>query len=722
MSTRRLICLACLIQLLGLVGSTSAGLLAHWEFDDGSGTTAQDSSGNGHAGTLLGDPKWVTGVIGSGALSLDGSDGLVEVGHDATFSLEDALTITTWVKLNDLSTYYFLVCKQPSGTAADNYPGNYEFRTESGTGDLQFGHQQSEGEQYVFYNSTTSITAGQWYYVAVVVTKGKLVEFYIDGMAAGSAPQTTNFGVLNNEPVRIGGRKDGYSFYNGFLDDVYIYDQALTANQVQKHFEGFPPSFTIAQNPSPVDGTLHKETWVTLGWSAGESAASHDVYLGDNFDDVDNGIAEVFRGNQAGTFYIAGFPGFAYPGGLVPGTTYYWRIDEVEADGTTIHKGNIWSFSIPPKTAYDPDPADGAEIEDPNTVILSWTPGFGAKLHSVYFGNDFDDVDNATGGAPQGLTTHSPGPLGLEKVYYWRVDEFDGAATYKGDVWSFSTPGAIGNPMPANGSTDVGMNTALSWTPADSAATHEIYFGKDEATVRNANTGSPDYKGSKSLGAESYDPGILEPETPYYWRVDEVDDQGNTSKGSVWSFTTGRFLIVDDFESYTDDDAAGEAIWQSWIDGFGIADNGAQVGNLMPPYAEQEIVHGGLQSMPLIYTNTDGVTNSEASMTLTNVRDWTEGGVSTFVIWFRGRVDNAAEPLYAAIANAGGSPAVIAHDDTNAARARGWTRWAITLQGFADQGIDLTNVDKIAIGLGTQGNPAAPGGSGQILFDDIALY
>ena len=718
---RRLNSLACFVLVLGLVGNASAGLLAYWEFDDGSGTTALDSSGNGHSGTLLGDPQWVTGVIGSGALSFDGSDGLVEAGHDESLSLTDALTITTWVKLNDLSTYYFLVCKQPSGTARDNYPGNYEFRTESGTGELQFGHQEAEGEQYTFYDSTTAITAGQWYHVAVVVTNGGLVEFYIDGIAAGSAPQSSNFGVLNEEPVRIGGRKDGYSFFNGFLDDVYIYDRALSAVQVQKHFEGIPPSFLIAQNPDPADGALHEDTWVTLSCSAGDSVASHDVYLGDSFDDVSEGTGETFRVNQTGTFYVVGFPGFAYPDGLVPGTTYYWRIDEVESDGTTKYKGDVWSFSVPPKTAYNPDPADGAEFVDPN-VELRWTEGFGAKLHTVYFGADFDDVRNASGGAPQGVTIYVPGPLELEKVYYWRVDEFDALTTHKGDVWSFTTPGAVGNPKPSNGSTDVGMNTTLSWTPADSAASHELYFGMDEGAVRNADTGSPEYKGSKTLGAEDYDPGLLDPDTAYCWRVDEVDAQGNTSKGPIWSFTTGHFLIVDDFESYTDDDAAGKAIWQSWIDGFGVADNGAQVGYLMPPYTEQEIVHGGLQSMPLLYNNIDGVTNSEASTTLTGGRDWTLSGVSMLVIWFRGRVDNAPDPLYAAVANAGGSSAVVAHEDANAARARGWTRWAIPLQGFAEQGIDLTNVDKLAIGLGTQGDPAASGGLGKIHFDDISLY
>ncbi|OHB76680.1 MAG: hypothetical protein A2Z25_13810 [Planctomycetes bacterium RBG_16_55_9] len=715
-------CLTSLFLMFGLAGGASAGLLAHWQFDDGSGTTAQDSSGNGHAGALRGDPTWVAGVIGSGALSLDGSDGLVEVGHDESLSLTNALSITAWVKLNDLGTYYFLLCKQPSGTARDNYPGNYEFRTEITSGALQFGHQQTEAEQYTFYTSTAHIAAGQWRHVAVSVTKGGLVEFYVDGVAAGSSAQTTNFGVLNTQPVRIGGRKDGYSFFNGLLDDVYLYDQALSAGQVQKQFEGVPPTFTVARNPSPADGAVHKDTWITLGWSPGDAAASHDVYMGDNFNDVNDGAAGAFRGNQATTFFVAGFPGFAYPDGLAPGTRYYWRIDEVEADGTTVHKGNIWSFSVPPRTAYDPIPADGAEVADPNAVTLSWTPGFGSKLHSVFFGDDFDVVNAAVGGPPQGLTNYNPGPLELGKVYHWRIDEFDGAQTYKGNVWSFAMPGAAGNPQPANGAGDVGMNAVLSWSPADNAASHRIYLGTDEQAVRNADTGSPEYKGSVTLGAESYVAGLLEPDTGYFWRVDKVDGQGNAAKGLVWSFTTGAFLLVDDFEGYTDDDAAGQAIWQSWIDGFGVADNGSQVGNVMPPYAEQVIVHGGSQSMPLIYDNTAGVTNSETAMTLTGVRDWTAGGVDTLVIWFKGRVDNADEPLYAGIANTGGALAVVVHADVSAARIRGWTKWAIPLQSFSNQGIDLTSVDKIAIGLGTRGNPAASGGAGKMHFDDISLY
>jgi hypothetical protein len=86
-----------------------------------------------------------------------------------------------------------------------------------------------------------------------------------------------------------------------------------------------------------------------------------------------------------------------------------------------------------------------------------------------------------------------------------------------------------------------------------------------------------------------------------------------------------------------------------------------------------------------------------------------------------GITSNAAEPLYIVVSNASGAPAIVAHDDSSAGTVDTWTEWVIPLQVFADQGINLTDVDKIAIGLGAKGGPAA-GGSGTIYIDDIRLY
>jgi len=706
---------------------------------------------------------------------------------------------------------------------------------------------------------------------------------------------------------------------------------------IQINSDGYDPScvcavlsnkILFATNPSPANGAFHMDTWVTLGWSPGDNAASHDIYLSDSFDDVNAGVESAFRGNHTITFFIAGFPGNAYPEGLAAGTTYYWRIDEVnEAEPDSPWKGDVWSFTIPPKTAYDPDPVDGAESVDLN-VQLSWTAGFGTKLHYIIIGEDFDEVSSTAMGIPNGTATYNPGSLKLAKTYYWRVDEFDGIETHKGDVWNFTTEGAVSGPNPANGAVDIKPTQILTWDAGAIAASHEVYFGMDADAVKNATTASPEYKGPKVLGEESYDPGKLTLNTIYYWRIDEVNGVNPDSPwaGNVWSFTTGDFFVVDDFEDY---DVGNNEIWWAWKDGLGYVahDNepaypgngtGSAVGDeTTASYTEETIVHEGNQSMPFLYDNNrQGYANySEAELTLTDQRNWTGEGVTELSIWFRGnpasvgsfvegpagtytmtasgtdiwsaadefhyafktltgigsiqaqvlsvdntdpwakagvmirdtlepgskfagvyitpqngcrfqaRIDadvdatsdtgvvtteqtaitapywvklerdfagnfrgyysangsswqqmswnpqnimmgsnvyiglavtshnatatceakfsnvtitgtvgpqwtnqdigiesNAAEPLYVAVSNSAGTPAVVVHDDPAAATIDTWTEWVVPLSAFTDQGIVLTDVDRIAIGLGTRGNMTIPGGSGKIYIDDIRLY
>ncbi|MCP4263282.1 MAG: hypothetical protein GY774_38100 [Planctomycetes bacterium] len=468
-----------------------------------------------------------------------------------------------------------------------------------------------------------------------------------------------------------------------------------------------------ARDPSPENGAIHPDTWASLNWTPGDFAVTHDVYFSDNLADVEAGAEAAFQGNQAADFLVVGFPGFAYPDGLVNGTTYYWRIDEVnDTDPNSPWKGNVWSFTVPPKTAYFPDPADSAEsvfVDDK----LRWTAGFGAKLHTIYFGDNFDDVNNADGGLPQGTTDFDPGTLQMAKTYYWRVDEFDGAETYKGDVWSFITEGAVANPDPANGAVGVTQTPTLTWTPGVFGASHEIYFGTDATAL--------ELKSSGNLGSESYDPGQLEWNTTYYWRVDEANNSNADSPwtGPLWSFATADFLILDDMESYNDLDESepgSNRIYLAWVDGFdNPTTNGSIVGYANPPFAEQTIVHGGNQSMPMAYDNAVG--KSEATLTLTSNRDWTFKGINTLTIWFRGSSGNAAENLYVALNDS----AVVNHDRPDAAQASSWTEWNIDLQPFADQGVNLANVNSITIGLGNRNNPVA-GGSGLIYFDDIRLY
>jgi hypothetical protein len=724
--SKKLIYLVSLIFLLGLslaVGA-QAEVVGWWRLDDGTGTTAIDSSASGNDGTLVGDPQWVAGKVG-GALECDGGD-YVDVPGVADINPE-SITLMTWVNFSTVD-------------GADMERQDYLSRGDDYAFSLhEWGYRDSteaEGKISAIVTSaggwtvlpgTTLVEPDTWYHTTLTYDSGtQMLILYLDGEQEGELSVPAGLEHRLGGPLTIG----TYSGRDllGRIDDVKILDEALSEGEVKSEMMG--QGFPYAYGPVPADGAIHTDTWVNISWKAGDFAVSHDVYLSDNVDDVDAGAEAAFQGNQSATFLVAGFPGFPFPEGLIPGTTYYWRIDEVnDAEPNSPWVGPVWSFMIPPKTAYYPDPADGAESINVNTT-LSWTGGYGAKLHTVYFGDNFDDVNNAAGGLPQGTTTYTPGPLQMAKTYYWRVDEFDAVDTYKGEVWTFTTEGAVGSPNPANGAVDVKQTPTLSWVPGVFAASHQVYFGADKEAVSNADTGSPEYKGVRALDSESYDAGMLEWDSTYYWRIDEVNDVNPDSpwKGPVWSFTTANFLIIDDFEDY---DAGDNQIWYAWKDGLGYGTpgtdpyyagngSGSAVGDEnTPSYTEETIVHGGNQSMPLAYDNNKQgfFKYSEAELTLTDSRDWTEKGVNMLTIWFRGDSANAAEPLYVAL----NGSAVITHENPEAAQTTRWIQWNIDLQAFADQGVNLVNVNTIALGLGNKKNPLA-GGSGIIYFDDIRLY
>ena len=708
-----------LILSLVLTSTARADLVAHWRFDETSGTIAHDASGNGHDGTITGDPKWGAGKIG-GALEFNGTGDVVELG--AFDVVGPGITLAGWLKPNSFGINDGRVLTKADEWGENDHWWMLSTISEAGEIRLRFRLKTTDGQ-----NTTTLIASsgvvevGEWQHAAAT-WDGTTMRLYLNGEEVGSTAKGGD-AVATDASVNasIGSQpSEAYAtdishinkFFHGFLDDVRLYNGALSQDEIQILMEasgGYPFAF----GPTPADGTVYPDTWVNISWSPGDFAVSHDIYMGDNFDDVNAGAESTFQVNQTGTFMVVGFPGFPFPDGLVPGTTYYWRIDEVnDTEPNSPWIGPVWSFSIPPTTAYVPDPADGAESVNLN-VELSWTAGFGAKLHTVYFGDNFDDISNATGGLPLGTATYSPGMLELAKTYYWRVDEFDIVETYKGNVWSFTTEGAVAALNPANGAVDVTQTPILTWTPGVNGASHEIYFGSDASSL--------ELKGSGNLGSESYEPGLLEWNTTYYWRVDEANSTNADSPwtGPLWSFTTANFLIVDDMESYNDldeTDPGSNRIYLAWLDGFeNPAINGSVVGNFDPPFAEQTIVHSGLQSMPMAYDNAVG--KSEATLTLTSNRDWTVKGVDTLTIWYRGSSGNAAENLYVAL----NGNAVVNNDNPDAAARTSWTEWNIPFQAFADQGVNLANVTSITLGLGNKNNPVA-GGSGMMYFDDIRLY
>ena len=285
-----------------------------------------------------------------------------------------------------------------------------------------------------------------------------------------------------------------------------------------------PEPMFLAQNPNPADGTLGVNAPL-LEWQAGATAIFHDLYFGTDPNPPLVGARQPF------TMY------FHIPG-LTPGATYYWKVDEIELDGVTMHEGPLWSFVAEDVIAYSPNPADGSGSVSPN-AILSWMPGRGAVKNQLYLGESVDAVTEGVAGTDKG-----------------------------------------------------------------------------------------------ELAESIFAPEDLQGATTYYWRVDCTGADGTVQTGSVWSFTT--FMLVDDFEGYTDDE--GSRIYEAWIDGW-TNNTGSTVGYLGAPFAEQTIVHGGTQSMPLAYNNSNSPFYSEAEREFSSTRDWTVGGVTDLSVWVRGYPD-----------------------------------------------------------------------------------
>jgi len=189
----------------------------------------------------------------------------------------------------------------------------------------------------------------------------------------------------------------------------------------------------------------------------------------------------------------------------------------------------------------------------------------------------------------------------------------------------------------------------LSWKPGRQTDKHDVYFGtsfNDVSDVNMVNLASYPNVTFANIDVNSLEPETLEFNTTYYWRVDEVSatQPDDLRIGHVWSFTTGNYLVVDDFENYND---TSNMIFDTWADYF-VNNTGMTVGHLDPPFAESQIVHSDYQSMYMRYDN-DGTVNegtsyeqsgtllySEAQRQWTDPQDWTREGVKSLKLWFRG--------------------------------------------------------------------------------------
>ncbi len=176
-------------------------------------------------------------------------------------------------------------------------------------------------------------------------------------------------------------------------------------------------------------------------------------------------------------------------------------------------------------------------------------------------------------------------------------------------------------------------------------------------------------------------------------------------------------FAVDDFEDYND--APGYEIFAAWVDPYINRVNGVMVGHMVPPYAEQTIVHGGAQSMPLYYDNTDGVYNSWAIRSFYPAQDWTIDGAVALVLWFRGVADNGIDAFYLTVEDSAGKRTTCFNPDPNAVVADRWTPWLISSNDLA-AGVNIRRIARLEIGVGDQAK-LSQNARGILYIDDIGL-
>ena len=291
-------------------------------------------------------------------------------------------------------------------------------------------------------------------------------------------------------------------------------------------------------------------------------------------------------------------------------------------------------------------------------------------------------------------------------------------------------------PYPGDFERDVPRDANLVWKPGDYAVAHDVYFGTDWDDVNDADSSLPVgisvYKGRQNLESDTYDPGILELEKTYYWRIDEVNlSDPNIWKGNVWRFTVANFLIVDDMESYDTVTGSGNEIFDTWDDGF-TNGTGSQVAL---EYGEGATAHGGGQSLKMQFSNAIGAykyseidanTSGSVPGNLAFGKNWTICDVKALSLFFYGAAGNDAnEQMYIALEDGSRNIYISKYgamgEDMNDIREAEWHQWDMPMSDFGDGGVTLTDVNKVRIGFGDRVNPVV-GGSGLVFFDDIRLY
>jgi len=295
-----------------------------------------------------------------------------------------------------------------------------------------------------------------------------------------------------------------------------------------------PPS--KPSDPDPEDDETNVDVDANLSWIGGDpdpgDTVLYDVYFGI----TDTPVKVV--SNQSEATYD--------PGRMKFDTKYYWKI--VSWDNHDISTtGKLWNFTTrdnnPPNEPSDPDPPDGETGVDIN-ADLSWNcsdPDEDDLTYDVYFEAD-DSTPDVLVSNNQSERWYDPGGMDYNTHYYWQIVAWDeyGEAT-SGPVWDFITgsvpndpPYQPGNPNPKNHSNNSDINVNLSWSGGDpdpeDTVVYDVYF--------EANDPTPDILVSDEQPELTYNPGTLEFDTVYFWRIIAKDNHGAATPGPIWHFKT----------------------------------------------------------------------------------------------------------------------------------------------------------------------------------------
>jgi len=688
--SKKLICLVCFVLVLGAASNSWADLLVYWPLDEGTGTTAYDSTGNGYDGTFNGAPQWVEGLY-EGALEFDGVDDYV-VHNLPSARNYDNFTVALWVRAGSLGQGQYASPFSSYNAASSGFqidtdttnPGNYR-TNKSGTAGPDFGPVTLE-----------------WVHLALVA-EGTDLQYYYNGTWANTTQMYTTNDLLFNS-FKLGASRNNNSYFDGAVDDLRVYDHALTEAQVRGIMTPLPPG--LASGPNPADGAIDVPQDVVLSWMPGEFADKHDVYFGTAISDVNDASRTnplnvlVSQGRNASTYEPAGPLDF--------GQTYYWRIDEVNAPpDNIIFKGKVWQFTAEP-FVY---PIAGENI----TATASSSNKTDEVPENTINGSGLDDNDlHSTENTDMWLSSV------IDPNAAWIQYEFD--RIYK-------------------------LHQMLVWNH-NSSVELVIGFGIKEATIEYSadgtnwiTLGTHEFaRGSGTAGYESNTTVDLSGVVAKYVKITANSNWG----GFVPQFGLSEVCFIylpvlarepdpaSGFEDYNN--FSPDRVFQRWIDGIGYSadeflpvDNpgngsGAALGHDIWSYdsphydgdiMETTIVHGGGQSAPLYYDNINPPFMSEIERTFDIAQDWTKHGIKALTLYFYGDPNNVAQQMYVKL---NGVKVLYDGEAANITRMP-WQAWNIELADLI--GVNLSNVTELTIGLERIG---FVGGAGVVYFDDISLY